>query len=222
MKKTVTILSLILLIIMLTTFNPNNLNLGFKFFKIQQIEVKNLKFLEKKKIENQFFNELFGSSLFILDEIKVQKILNNNDFISYLEFKKIFPSKLQVVVNEKEAIAILNDKREKYYLTRDGEKIKFFENKDLEKLPNIFGKQKNFLKIYSILTKINFPISKIKSFYYFDVGRWDILLKNKVVIKLPVKNFDISLKNFIDIYQKINFEKYTIFDYRIKDQLILK
>ncbi len=222
MKKTVTILSLILLIIMLTTFNPNNLNLGFKFFKIKQIEVKNLKFLEKKKIENQFFNELFGSSLFILDEIKVQKILNNNDFISYLEFKKIFPSKLQVVVNEKEAIAILNDKREKYYLTRDGEKIKFFENKDLEKLPNIFGKQKNFLKIYSILTKINFPISKIKSFYYFDVGRWDILLKNKVVIKLPVKNFDISLKNFIDIYQKINFEKYTIFDYRIKDQLILK
>jgi len=222
MKKTVTILSLILLIIMLTTFNPNNLNLGFKFFKIKQIEVKNIKFLEKKKIENQFFNELFGSSLFILDEIKVQKILNNNDFISYLEFKKIFPSKLQVVVNEKEAIAILNDKREKYYLTRDGEKIKFFENKDLEKLPNIFGKQKNFLKIYSILTKINFPISKIKSFYYFDVGRWDILLKNKVVIKLPVKNFDISLKNFIDIYQKINFEKYTIFDYRIKDQLILK
>ena len=222
MKKTVTVLSLILLIIMLTTFNPNNLNLGFQFFKIKQIEVKNLKFLEKKKIENQFFSELFGSSLFILDEIKVQKILNNNDFISYLEFKKIFPSKLQVVVNEKEAIAILNDKREKYYLTRDGEKIKFFENKDLEKLPNIFGKQKNFLKIYSILMKINFPISQIKSFYYFDLGRWDILLKNKVVIKLPVKNFDISLKNFMDIYQKINFEKYTIFDYRIKDQLILK
>ena len=222
MKKTVTVLSLILLIIMLTTFNPNNLNLGFQFFKIKQIEVKNLKFLEKKKIENQFFNELFGSSLFILDEIKIQKILNDNDFISYLKFKKIFPSKLQIIINEKEAIAILNDKREKYYLTRDGEKIKFFKNKDLEKLPNIFGKQKNFLKIYSILMKINFPISKIKSFYYFDLGRWDILLKNKVVIKLPVKNFDISLKNFMDIYQKINFEKYTIFDYRIKDQLILK
>ena len=68
MKKTVTVLSLFLLIIMLTTFNPNNLNFGFHFFKIKQIEVKNLKFLEKKKIENQFFNELFGSSLFILDE----------------------------------------------------------------------------------------------------------------------------------------------------------
>ena len=60
---------------------------------------------------------------------KIQKILNNNDFISYLEFKKIFPSKLQIIVYEKEAIAILNDKREKYYLTKNGEKIKFFKNK---------------------------------------------------------------------------------------------
>ena len=221
MKKTATILSLCLLSVMLTTFNPN-LNFGFQFFKIKHIEVKNLKFLEKKKIENQFFNELSGSSLFILDGKKVKKILNNNEFINYLEFKKIFPTKLQIFVYEKEVIAILNDERDKYYLTKNGEKISFFKNQNSEKLPNIFGKQKNFLKIYSTLMKIGFPIYKIKSFYYFDVGRWDILFKDKKVIKLPVKNFDISLSNFMDIYERINFEKYTIFDYRIKDQLILK
>ena len=222
MKKNATVLSLCLLIVMLTTFNPNNLNSGFKFFKIKQIEVKNLSFLDKKKIENQFFNELYDSSLFILDGKKIKKILNNNNFINYLEFKKIFPAKLQIFVYEKEAIAILNDKQDKYYLTENGEKIKFFKNQNSDKLPNIFGKQKNFLNIYSSLTKISFPISKIKSFYYFDVGRWDILLKDKKVIKLPVKNFDISLRNFMDIYEEINFEKYTIFDYRIADQLILK
>ena len=221
MKKTATILSLCLLSVMLTTFNPN-LNFGFQFFKIKHIEVKNLKFLEKKKIESQFFNELSGSSLFILDGKKVKKILNNNEFINYLEFKKIFPTKLQIFVYEKEVIAILNDERDKYYLTKNGEKISFFKNQNSEKLPNIFGKQKNFLKIYSTLMKIGFPIYKIKSFYYFDVGRWDILFKDKKVIKLPVKNFDISLSNFMDIYERINFEKYTIFDYRVKDQLILK
>ena len=222
MKKTVIVFSFFLLMFMLTTFNPNNLNLGFQFFKIKNIEIKNLKILEKKKIENQFINELSGSSLFILNEEKVQKILNNNNFISYFEFKKIFPSKLQVMVYEKEAIAIINDKRKKYYLIKNGEKIKFFKNKNLEKLPNIFGKQENFLEIYSILTKINFPIHKIKSFYYFDIGRWDILLENNVIIKLPVKNFDNSLKNFMDLDKKIDFEKYSIFDYRIKNQLILK
>ena len=222
MKKTATVLSLFLLILMLTTFNPHNLNFGFHFFKIKKIEVKNLKFLEKKKIENQFLNELSGSSLFILDEKKVNKLLNSNDLISYLEFKKIFPSRLQITVYEKEVIAILNDKREKYYLIKNGEKIRFFKNQNLEKLPNIFGKQKNFLEIFSILTKINFPMYKIKSFFYFEIGRWDILLKNKAIIKLPVKNFEISLKNFMDLNKKIGSEKYIIFDYRIKDQLILK
>ena len=222
MKKTAVVLSFFLLMLILTTFNPNNLNLGFQFFKIKNIEVKNLEILEKKKIENQFINELSGSSLFILNEKKIQKILNNNNFINYFKFKKIFPSKLQIIVYEKEAIAILNDKRKKYYLIKNGEKIEFFKNKNLEKLPNIFGKQENFLEIFSILTKINFPIHKIKSFYYFDIGRWDILLKTKVVIKLPVKDFDISLKNFMDLDKKINFEKYRIFDYRIKDQLILR
>ena len=221
MKKTITVLSLFLILIMFTTFNPNNLDFGSHFFKIKKIEIKNLKILEKKNIENQFKKELFGSSLFILDERKVEKILNNNGFIDYLEFKKIFPHKLQIMVHEKETIAILNDKRDKYYLTRNGEKIKFFKNQILEKLPNIFGKEKNFLEIYSVLTKINFPVSKIKSFYYFDIGRWDILLENNVIIKLPVKNFDNSLKNFMDLDKKIDFEKYSIFDYRIKDQLIL-
>ncbi len=222
MKKTATVLSLFLLVILLTTFNPNNLNPAFQLFKIKNIEIKNLKFLEKKKIEYHFANELYDSSLFILNEKKIKKILEDYDFINYLEFKKIFPSKLLIFVYEKEPIAVLNDKKDKYYLTKKGEKIKFFKNQNLEKLPNIFGKQKNFLEVYSILKKINFPIFKIQSFYYFDAGRWDILLENKVVIKLPAKNFVTSLKNFMDLGKKIDFEKYTIFDYRVKDQLILK
>ena len=221
MKKTTTVLSLFLILIMFTTFNPNNLDFGSHFFKIKKIEIKNLKILEKKNVENQFKKELFDSSLFILDEKIIEKVLKKNTFIDFLEFKKIFPHKLQIIVHEKETIAILNDKRDKYYLTRNGEKIEFFKNQILEKLPNIFGKEKNFLEIYSVLTKINFPISKIKSFYYFDIGRWDILLENNVIIKLPVKNFDISLKNFLDLDKKIDFEKYSIFDYRIKNQLIL-
>ena len=65
-------------------------------------------------------------------------------------------------------------------------------------------------------------MKKIKAFYYFDVGRWDIVLKNETIIKLPEKNY-------LDLLPKINlmlddsdFFKYKIFDFRIKNQLILK
>ena len=187
------IIFLILLTIILTTFNPNNFNLGFDLFKINKIEIKNLKVLDKNKIKNLFYEEFLGSNLFILDK-KIDKISSDNALIDYIEFRKIYPSKLQVIIYEKETIAIINDKQNKYYLTKNGEEIKYFKNIILEKLPNIFGKQNNFLEIYISLAELNFPISKIKSFYYFDIGRWDIILENDKVIKLPTKNFVASLK----------------------------
>ena len=206
---------------MLTTFNPSNFYSGLQFFKIKKIEVKNIVILDSIKIKNLFIEEFYESNLLILNKEKIDKILRENELIEYIEFRKIYPSKLVVKIFEKKTIAIINYKQNKFFLTNNGEEIEFFRNPSLEKLPNIFGKQKNFLEIYSALQELDFPISKIKSFYYFDIGRWDIMLKNKKVIKLPVKNFTSSLKNFLDLSKENNFEKYSIFDYRIKDQLIL-
>ncbi len=221
MRKFTITFFLILLAIILTTFNPNNFNIGFNLFKINKIEIKNLKVLDKKKIKNLFDKEFSESNLLVLDKKKIDKITSDNALIDYIEFRKIYPSKLQVIIYEKETIAIINYKQNKFYLTKDGEEIEYFKNAILEKLPNIFGKQKNFLEIYTTMTQLNFPISKIKSFYYFEIGRWDIILENDKIIKLPVENFITSLDNFMKLYQKINYEKYSVFDYRIKDQLIL-
>ena len=221
MRKFSVIFSSIFLLLTLTTFNKNNTNIGFHIFKIDIIEIKNLKILDKKKIKYLFYNELLGSNLLILDKKRINKISKNNELKNYIEFKKVYPSKLKIVIFEKEPIAIINNKQNKFYLIKNGEEIKFFNNSILKNLPNIFGEQKNFLDIYNDLIKTNFPISEIKSFYYFEIGRWDIVLKNNKVIKLPVKNFNSSLKNFMELSEEINFEKYSIFDYRIKDQLIL-
>ncbi len=221
MKKFLIILSSIILIATLTTFNPNKLNFNLKLFKIEKIELKNVEILSVQKLKRLFKSELSQTSLLIIDNEKINKILINNELIDYVELKKIYPSKLIISIYEKEVIAITNYKKKKYYLTKNGEKIKYFKNDKLEDLPNIFGQQKNFLNIYLSLQKLNFPISRVKSFYYFDIGRWDIVLKNGKTIKLPVNNFVESIENFIKIEKKINFESYSIFDYRIKDQLIL-
>ena len=41
------------------------------------------------------------------------------------------------------------------------------------------------------------------------------------IIKLPIKDYLFSLKNFMLSKTNSNFNNYKIFDYRIKDQLIL-
>ena len=89
-------------------------------------------------------------------------------------------------------------------------------------MPTIFGHHKNFSSFLSELEKNNFNISNIKSFYYFDVDRWDIVLKNDKTIKLPQTNYENILKEIDSILTDSSFSKYKIFDYRIKNQLILR
>ena len=59
-------------------------------------------------------------------------------------------------------------------------------------------------------------------FYLYESNRWDIETHNNQLVKLPIKNYMKSLENFIDLSEKNNFAKYKVFDYRIRDQLILK
>jgi len=65
-------------------------------------------------------------------------------------------------------------------------------------------------------------IELVKQFNYYDINRWDIILKDGKVLKLPSKNYDNSIKKFLSIYKKNNFDNFKIFDFRINGQLILK
>tara|TARA_B100000941_G_scaffold72357_1_gene49109 strand:- start:693 stop:1361 length:669 start_codon:yes stop_codon:yes gene_type:complete len=214
-------LTSILLLVTLTTFNPTLFKMGNNIFKIKYVEIENINIINKKELKKIINNELKNLSLFSINEKKMLSILKKYEIIKSIEIKKVFPNKIKIKLVEKEIIATLINKKKKFYLTLNGEKIIFFKNEKLDNLPKIFGAQKNFTQIYNILKKLNFPINEIKSFYYFDIGRWDIVLKNSNIIKLPVKNFNESLINYNELKNDQNFKKYKIFDYRIKDQLIL-
>ena len=47
-------------------------------------------------------------------------------------------------------------------------------------------------------------------------------MNDNKVIRLPIKNFENSLENYLDLEKKSSFKKYNLFDYRIDNQLILK
>ena len=72
------------------------------------------------------------------------------------------------------------------------------------------------------LLVIIFQYKKLRYFITLNSNRWDIVTNKSQTIKLPSKNYIQVLKNFENLKEQANFEKYKIFDYRIKDQLILK
>ena len=191
-------------------------------FKIQEIKIENKNILEDRELI-KVFSFLYNKNLIFLSSFELKKRIDKKSFIKKLEIKKIFPDKLVIKVFEKEPIAIIIDKyQKKFYLGKKIDLIRYRKIQKYENLPVIKGEQNNFKILYNNLIKINFPTEQILSYRYFKANRWDIEMNDKKILKLPAKNYNEVLINFIDIKDKTNFEKYKIFDYRLNNQLILR
>ncbi|MDC0426585.1 FtsQ-type POTRA domain-containing protein [Pelagibacteraceae bacterium] len=222
MKSSIKIYFLIFIFFIFSTYNFKLDNSTFSIlFPIKKILIENNKVIEssKLKLNLSFLND---SSLFFLNEEKILAAIKKYDFIASIQLKKKYPNTLKIIIIEKIPVAIQIVNKKKFYITRDNKKINFIDLNIYEDLPLIFGKYVNFNIFYNHLEKNNFKMSKIKSFYYFDVGRWDIILKNKKTIKFPEKNYLDLLPKINLMLEDNNFSKYKIFDFRIKDQLILR
>ncbi len=218
MKKT--IFGLLTLFVILTSYNPKfDIKISSNF-NIKKIIIENNVILNDQTI-NEKLSYLYNENLFNLNSDKITKILNEDSFIESFSIKKIYPNTIKLVIKEKQPIAILIDKKKKFYISNKGNLIDFFNIDIYQDLPNVFGNGKDFYTLYLDLQNVNFPIKMIKSFYFFETGRWDLILNNEKIIKLPVNNYLFSLNNFINFMDNTQFKKYKIFDYRIKDQLIL-
>jgi len=208
------------LLILFTTFISQK-EIVIKKFNIQKIQIKNNSLLAAEEIKKELAS-IYNKNLIFLNINEVEKILKKNTFIESFYTKKIYPNTLIINIYEKNPIAVMQNKKEKTYLSEKIEPVKFKDLKKYKDLPIIFGNEKNFKDFYYDLKEINFPLNTIKKYYYFESNRWDLITIDNKIIKLPSKNYIKSLNNFLDIKNRGDFNKYKVFDYRINNQLILK
>ena len=208
------------LLILLTTFNSKQRFVTFQF-DLKTIEIENNFLLKDKDIKNLLVS-FYNKNLIFLDNNEVKKALMQNSLIESFNIKKKYPSTLKVKIFEKKPIAVLFNKKNKYYLSERIDLIEFKNLPNYQTLPYILGNKDDFKIFYNNLKKINFPIDIIEKYTFYETNRWDLKTKNNQVIKLPSKRYTKSLENFLNLKSKNDFEKYQLFDYRISNQLILK
>ncbi len=204
----------------------------FSTYKSQKIFSSNKFNVKEIKIENNFILEeeyikknlafIYKSNLIFLNNTQIEEKIKKMDFVESFEIKKIYPDKIKITVYEKKPIAVLQHKREKYYISENIELIKYLDLKNYKDLPVVFGNKENFSKLYKNLKKINFPLDLVTRYYLYESKRWDIETNNQETIKFPAKNYITALKNYMELRKENNFDKYKVFDYRINGQLILK
>ena len=208
------------LLILLTTFNSKQRFVTFQF-DLKTIEIENNFLLKDKDIKNLLIS-FYNKNLIFLDNNEVKKALMQNSLIESFNIKKKYPSTLKVKIFEKKPIAVLFNKKNKFYLSEKIDLIEFKKLPNYQTLPYILGNKDDFKIFYNNLKKMNFPLDIIKKYTLFETNRWDLETKNKEIIKLPSRNYSKSLENFLNLKSKNDFKEYKLFDYRINNQLILK
>ena len=175
----------------------NNLNL---LKDVKSLNLKNILFIENKKIN---------------------EIINSNNLVEKYEVFKKYPSSLIINLEKTKFLAKINDSGKIYIIGSNGKLLEsdIYNNR----LPFIFGNPKieEFLEFKEIIDNSQVPYNKIKNLYFFNSKRWDLELKNDVILKLPQKNINSALKLISEFLNNKNIKDIKIIDARIKNQIIV-
>ena len=226
MKKLYKIILLLLIFSFLTTYSPKEINvLSNKsfFFKIENIEIINNYLISTNTIDEKM-NKIYGKNILFIKRKDIQSLLSSIDFLKKIEVRKKYPDTIIIKVYETKLVAVLFKKDQKYLLDSSSNLIPFNTNDLLKKLPSVFGEgaEKNFINFFKKLEKNNFATKRIKNFYYFQIGRWDIQLLNDQKIKLPSNKTTKAIQQIIELLDREDFKKYKVIDLRINDKIIVE
>ena len=218
-RKSKKILLYFFLLIILGTFN-NYFITKIELPKLKNIEVLGLNEDTNKKIKNDLIFLKF-QNLFFLRSSQIKKIIDTNNSVENYTVFKEFPSTLVIKIEETKILANLYKNGSNYFFGSNGKLIKT-ENKKKNK-PFLFGDftNKEFLKFKKIIDKSKLKYTDIKNIYFFDSKRWDIELRNGLLIKLPEKKLLESLNLSIDLILSKNFKNIEVIDTRVSNQVIL-
>ena len=225
MNKLPKIILLLLVFIVLTTYNPNQFSVLPKnfFFKIKNIEITSNVLIETKNIEEKI-SQIYGTNILFLKRGDVEKLLNSIEFLEKIEVRKRYPNTLIIKIHETKPIAILFDKEEKYFIDSSFKIITFNKSLVFNNMPNIFGEdaKNNFSTFFKKLKNYDFATKRIKNYYYFKIGRWDIQLQNDQIIKFPSENTSEAIQQASELLNREDFKKYNIIDLRLDDKIVVE
>ncbi len=204
---------------MIGTFNNKNLKEN-EIFKINRIDLIGLKGDKKTRLVNEL-NSLGMKNILFLNENKIKKIINTNNEIEQFSIFKRYPSSLDIKIEKTKFLAQIKKDGKNYFLGSNKRLIK--SSKLSKDIPFIFGdfKVENFFNLKNALDKTNFDYKLIDKLFFFKSGRWDIKLKNGILIKLPNQNIQDSLNLYLKILKNKNLKKINEIDLRQNKQIII-
>ena len=215
-KKIFIYFFLLIILASINNFNLRELNI----FKIVNIKISGLNNQENTNLIKKL-QKLDLRNILFLNQKKIETIIDKNTFIENYNIRKKYPSTLYVEIQKTKFLAKLNYNGKIHLIGTNGRLTgSTYSNEDL---PFIFGKPNinDFLKFKEIIDLSKFSYDQVVNIYFFPSERWDLLLQNDILIKLPKYQVKNALDDVFEMLNDQNFKDIKIFDVRVKNQIIL-
>ena len=213
------VLLYLFLFLIVGSINNNTLT-RIQFENIKNIEISGLNENENinllKDIEN-----LNLKNIFFLSGNKISKIISSSTLVENYSIFKKYPDTIDIKIEKTNFLAKINRNGKMFLIGSNG---KLSDVKLLDKeLPFIFGKPKidEFIEFTNVIEQSKFSLNKIKNLYFFPSKRWDLELKNNIILKLSKDYTKLSLDQAFEFLNDNNINGIKIVDARIKNQIIL-
>ena len=218
-RKSKKILIYFFLLILLGSISNISLN-NLKFEKIKNINVTGLADDENSILFENIKN-LNLENIFLINKNEINNEINSNSLVENFYVFKKYPSSLIVNIKKTKFLARINDNKKIFLVGSNG---KLSKNKLLTtQLPFIFGKPdiNEFLIFKNIIDDSKISYNEIKNLYFFSSKRWDLELKNNLIIKLSRNHTEESLSLALEFLHNNEIKDIKIIDARIENQIIL-
>jgi len=199
----------------------NNIDLSsLKFEEVKDINIDGLEEKENSILLNEIHN-LNLDNIFFVNREDIQNQIDSNSLVEKYNIFKRYPDSLDIKIEKTEFLARTNNNGKIYFVGSNGKLSK--NNLSNLQLPFIFGKPKikEFLHFKKIIDESKFSYNEIKNFYFFSSKRWDLELKNNIIIKLSSSYPEDSLQLAFEFLYNSDLTDIKIIDARVKNQIIL-
>ena len=218
-RKSKKILIYFFLLFLVGSINNININ-NLKFQSVKNINVTGLE-NEDNSIISKKIKNLKLDNIYLINKKDLNTLIESNNLVEkYFIFKK-YPSSLNINIDKTSFLARISKNGKIYDLGSNG---KLIENKySNNQLPFVFGNPEiiEFFNIKKIIDESQISFEEVESLYFFLSKRWDLKLRNNIIIKLPNDNIKESLKLASEFLHNNEFKDIKIIDARIKNQIIL-
>ena len=199
----------------------NNISLNnLKLKKINYININGLGENDNAILLQEIKN-LNLDNIFSINKNEIITQINSNSLVENYNIFKRYPSSIDVNIKKTKFLARINNNGKIFLVGSNG---KLTENNfSSNQLPFIFGNPNiyKFLDFKKTIDRSKISYEEIKNLYFFSSQRWDLELKNNVIIKLSKNYTKESLNLALEFLYSDEFRDVTIIDARIKNQIIL-